>query len=131
VPYLQGVTTLEFLINPSTSRDPITLGYVTGVEFLDLLTGVEELESANEIQVTQNVPNPFIDFTTIGVSTKTSALVTVEVSNIMGQSMYMLNAGIRNGTHEIELSAEGLEAGIYFYTIRVGDKSITKKMIVE
>ena len=131
IPYLQGVTQLEFLINTNAATDPITLSYVTGIEFPDLLIGVEEFASANEIQVTQNMPNPFIGLTTIKVSTKTATLVTIEVSNIMGQSMYTLNAGIINGTQEIKLSAENLESGIYFYTVRVGNESITKKMIVE
>ncbi|MCD4664081.1 MAG: T9SS type A sorting domain-containing protein, partial [Bacteroidales bacterium] len=132
VPYLQGVTPVEFITNTSNSTDPITLSYITGIEFPVLCSvGIEEFASANGVNVTQNIPNPFIGSTTIEVSTETAATVTVEVSNIMGQSIYTLNAGIINGTQEIELSAENLEAGIYFYTVRVGNESITKKMIVE
>ena len=131
IPYVQGVTALEFLINTSTSEDPITFSYVTGVEFPDLVTGVREFESANGINVSQNMPNPFTGFTTIEVITETAALVTVEVNNIMGQSIYTIDAGIINGTQEIELSAKGLDAGIYLYTVSIGNESVTKKMIVE
>ena len=131
IPYVQGVTTLEFLINTSTSADPITLSYVTGVEFPDLITGIKEFKSANGINVSQNMPNPFTGFTTIEVITETAAAVTVEVSNIMGQSIYTIDAGIINGTQVIELSAKDLDAGIYLYTVSVGSESVTKKMIVE
>lgn len=132
VPYLQGVTALEFLINTVAHEDPITLSYVTGIEFPDLcITGVEEFGSANGINVSQNMPNPFTGSTTIEVSTESAALVTVEVSNIMGQNIYTVDAGIINGTQNIELSAKDLEAGIYLYTVRVGNESVTKKMIVE
>jgi hypothetical protein len=132
VPYIQGVSPIEFLTNTSSSNDPITLSYVTGIEFPDLcITGVEESALANSISVTQNMPNPFTGFTVIEVSTKTAASVTVEISNIMGQSIYTIDAGIINGTQKIELSAENLEAGIYFYTVQVGNERITNKMIVE
>ena len=131
IPYIQGVTPLEFLINTSSSADPITLSYVTGVEFPDLLTGVEEISSTNGISVSQNTPNPFNGSTAIEVSTKTAARVTVEVSNIMGQLIYRVDAGIVNGTQEIELSSKDLKTGIYLYTVNVGSESVTKKMIVE
>ena len=131
IPYLQGVTPLEFLINTSSSGDPITLSYVTGVEFPDLSVGIDEFASTNGIRVSQNTPNPFNGSTTIEVSTKTASLVTVEVSNIMGQLIYTVDAGIVIGTQEIELSSKNLETGIYLYTVNVGSESVTKKMIVE
>jgi len=132
IPTIQGVTPVEFVTNTSSSADPITLSYVTGIEFPVLCTtGIEELTSSSKVNVSQNIPNPFNGYTTIEVSTETAEAVTVEVSNIMGQSIYTLNAGNIDGKQEIELSAENLEAGIYFYTVRIGKESITKKMIVE
>ena len=130
IPYVQGVTPLEFLINTSSSGDPITLSYVTGVEF-PAFVGIDEFASTNGISVSQNTPNPFNGSTAIEVSTKTASLVTVEVSNIMGQLIYTVNAGIVNGTQKIELSSKDLETGIYLYTVNVGSESVTKKMIVE
>jgi hypothetical protein len=132
VPYLQGVNPIEFLTNTSTSGDPITLSYVTGIEFPNLCAvGIGELASLKNVSVTQNMPNPFTGLTVIEVSTGTAAAVTVEVSNIMGQSVYTVDAGIINGTQKIQLSAENLESGVYFYTVHVGSESITNKMIVE
>jgi hypothetical protein len=55
----------------------------------------------------------------------------VEVSNIMGQTIYVVNGGTVNGTKEIILNSNDMEAGVYFYTVTVGNESITKKMIVK
>ncbi len=132
IPYLQTITPTEFDNNGSATADPVTVHYVTGIEFPVLCpVGLEEMAQANSIQVSQNMPNPFTGATTINVSTQTAADVIVEVSNIMGQTIYTINAGIINGTQEIVLPAENLEAGIYFYTVRMGNESISKKMIVE
>ncbi|OYT17410.1 MAG: hypothetical protein B7C24_02925, partial [Bacteroidetes bacterium 4572_77] len=93
--------------------------------------GDDLVAQEGSISVSQNIPNPFTGTTTIEVSTETAATVLVEVSNIMGQSIYTINAGTVNGTSKIDLPANNLEAGIYFYTVRVGNESITKKMMVE
>ena len=130
IPTLQGADPTEAGTN--ALMDPITLSYITGIEFSVLCpVGLDEMTQANGIQVSQNMPNPFTGSTTINVSTQTAADVTVEVSNIIGQSIYTINAGIINGTQEIILPAENLEAGIYFYTVRIGNESISKKMIIE
>jgi hypothetical protein len=55
----------------------------------------------------------------------------VEVSNIMGQTVNTINAGTINGTLNVEIDASNLEAGVYFYTVTIGEQSISKKMIVE
>jgi hypothetical protein len=130
IPYLHGVTPVEFVINNSATHDPVTLSCVSGVNIF-LWEGIEGFAPVNRIIVSQNTPNPFTNITSIDVSTKTAAAVTVEVGNIMGQTMYTVDAGIINGTQKIELSAENLEAGVYFYTVHVGNERITNKMIVE
>jgi len=132
VPYLQAVTPGEFSSNTSTSGDPITLNFVTGIEFPNLLIGIDELESkSGNVSVSQNIPNPFTGETSIEVTTQTAAPVMIEVSNIMGQTVYTINAGTINGTKRIQLNSENMESGVYFYTVTVGNESVTKKMIVE
>ncbi len=131
IPTIQGITPNEFDTNGSASGDPITVNYITGIEFPELTVGLSEIENTYSFSVSQNMPNPFTGSTTINVSTQTPTDVTVKVSNIIGQTIYTLNAGTINGTQEIVLPAENLEAGIYFYTVRVGNESISKKMMVE
>jgi len=112
--------------------DPITVNYVTGIEFPKLpFVGTQELSSINHFKLTQNLPNPFNGTTTINVTTETVAPVMVEISNIMGQTIYTVDAGNVNGTQEITLKSNNMEAGVYFYTVTVGNESITKKMVVK
>lgn len=131
VPYITAVTPGEFASNGA--GDPITFNYVKGVEFPALgdYVSVNELDQSIGFEVSQNQPNPFAGATTITVKTQNPEQVFVEVSNIMGQLIYTLDAGTINGTQNIILNSANMEEGIYFYTISVGEESVTKKMIVE
>lgn len=133
IPYMQVVTPAEYASNGSASGDPVSINYVTGIEFpaLGEYVSVNELEKASGISVSQNQPNPFTGNTTITVSTETAAPVMVEVSNLVGQTIYTINAGTVNGTQEVVLSSNNLRSGVYFYTVHVGNESVTNKMIVE
>lgn len=131
IPYMQAISPSEF--SSSGATDPITINYITGIEFSALgeYVSVNNLKTESNILITQNNPNPFNGSTTINVTTETSAPVMVEVSNMMGQTIYTINGGTVNGTKEITLTSDNMEAGVYFYTVTVGNESITKKMIVK
>lgn len=133
IPYMNGVTPGEFSGNGSATADPISYDYVSGIEFPALgdYVSVNEIAKASGIKVAQNQPNPFNGTTTIEVNSATVAPVMVEVSNLMGQTVYTINAGTINGTKNVTLTSDNLEAGVYFYTVRIGSESVTKKMIVE
>ena len=57
--------------------------------------------------------------------------IQLEISNLMGQKVYQEDLGhMPAGTHHVTLDATGLESGIYFYTIKIGNSTVTKRMIV-
>ena len=129
IPMTTTVTPTEYESNGEL--DPVTHTYLDGIKYL-WVDGVNDgISSASAVKVSQNTPNPFNGSTTITVTTETSADVKVEVSNIMGQTIYTSNEGIVNGSKKITLNANNMEAGVYFYTVTVGNESITKKMIVK
>ncbi len=131
VPYMTSVSPAEFAGN--AAGDPISINYVTGIEFplINPFSSVNQLNHLSGVEVSQNQPNPFTGITTIEIKTQKASQINVEVTNLMGQTVYTFNAGTNNGTQKIILSAENLEAGVYFYTVRVGEESVTKKMIIE
>jgi hypothetical protein len=131
VPYITAVSPAEFASNGAA--DPITFNYVKGVEFpaLGAYVSVNEINQEVGFDVSQNQPNPFTGSTTIAVTTERADQVLIEISNIMGQTVSVVNAGTINGTQNITIDAHQLEAGIYFYTVNIGNESVTKKMIVE
>ena len=58
--------------------------------------------------------------------------VSVEVYSILGQAVQKTSNGIMaKGTHELIVDATGLNKGVYFISVKVGDQVQTRKMIVE
>lgn len=99
----------------------------------DILNGIsEENEIISGSNVSQNYPNPFNGSSTVYVMLDTPAGLGMEVTNLIGQVVYTLpEKQYPAGKAELTIQAEGLDSGIYFYTIRSGEKSVTKKMMIE
>ena len=132
IPITTSVSPAEFGTNDATA--PITHTYLNGIGFdEDFFIGIEDgIELKNtQISVSQNQPNPFSNTTVINLTSAVSAPVMIEVSNLMGQTVYSMNAGTINNNMRVELPAGDLESGVYFYTVRIGSESISKKMIIK
>ena len=91
----------------------------------------DELKS-DLFAVSDNYPNPFTKVTSFEVSMYKSGSVSVIVTNILGQEV-MQNSYSRMGAgnHTLTIDGSKLHAGVYFYTVKSGDMSVTKKMIVQ
>ena len=92
--------------------------------------GVNET-SSNGITVKQNTPNPFSKQTTIAYELKDAAAVSFVITDIMGRTVSTFEQGIVSaGKNKFTLNTDGYANGVYFYTLKAGDKTITKKMII-
>jgi len=132
VPYLNAVTISDFQNNGTASADPIGVQYVTGITFDALSVGVDEgFNTQSNISVSQNVPNPAINNTMIEISSETVAPARVEVTNMVGQTVYSVDAGIVNGSKTVTIDVSSFEAGVYFYTVTIGSERVSNKMIVK
>ena len=86
---------------------------------------------SNNLSVNQNQPNPFSNNTTITYTLDQRADVNLTVYNVAGAKVLEMNEGSKNaGSHQILLSADNLNSGVYYYTVSAGANQITKKMIV-
>ncbi len=93
-------------------------------------TGINEITPAN-LNVSQNVPNPFSDVTVINYSLAENVGVSLEVFDITGQKVQTIEQGKQAiGVHTIQLNSGTLQAGMYFYTLTAGTSRITKRMII-
>ena len=82
--------------------------------------------------VSQNQPNPFNDVTKIVTYLDNNSDVTLTVTNSLGQVVKVQEyTSLNKGNHELYITADNLESGIYFYTLTAGKNSITKRMMVE
>lgn len=82
--------------------------------------------------VSQNVPNPFSSSSVVSVVLKESSSLGLEVTNLTGQKVFeshLPHAGV--GVNNFTIASGDLTPGIYFYTVRAGESSVTKKMVVE
>jgi hypothetical protein len=97
-----------------------------------ITTGTGNGTKGNGATVTQNYPNPVRDFTSFKVYLAKSSKVTIDVLNVMGQTVMSMDKGMVNsGAQSYTIDCSGLTAGIYFYTVKINGESFTHKMIVK
>jgi len=86
----------------------------------------------NEYLLSQNYPNPFNPATKIDFTLEKSGFVSLKIFDVLGREVATLVEGKKSAAHySVDFYAENLRSGIYFYELRVDNKSIsTKKMIL-
>jgi subtilisin family serine protease len=79
----------------------------------------------------QNYPNPFNPSTTIKFDIPRQDFVNIGIYDILGRYIgEVLNEKLGAGSYEIKYDAGSLSSGVYFYTIRAGNFSDVKKMVL-
>jgi hypothetical protein len=82
-----------------------------------------------EFTLNQNYPNPFNPTTTINFSLPVASDVTLEIYNVLGQKVRtLINEAMEAGSHSVSFDGGDVSSGMYFYKLRAGDYSATKKM---
>lgn len=95
----------------------------------NLVTSVtDEGNNPDNFIVMQNFPNPFNPSTKIQFAIAEERNVEFLVHNILGELVDYKVQFLNAGSYSIEWQSKGA-AGVYLYTIRTGENSITKKMI--
>lgn len=136
-----GPDPVEFYTCQATDEQTV-LGFVDGTGFYlsspqailvraTLITdaGVEDQNFA--FNVGQNVPNPFDGTSVITYSLTESSNVSVEFVDVTGKVVKTVAPGTQDaGTYTIAIDGTELAEGVYFYTFTIGDKKVTKQMVV-
>ena len=82
-------------------------------------------------ELSQNYPNPFNPSTVIGYSISAESKVTLKVFNTLGREVTTLvNAEKPAGNYEVKFDAANIPGGIYFYELKAGKFSSTRKLIL-
>ena len=90
-----------------------------------------EWKAFNSFLLEQNYPNPFNPATRIGFGINNKANVEITVCNSIGEEIaVLLNEEKDPGYYRVEFNGTNLPSGIYFYQIKAGEFSETKKMIL-
>jgi hypothetical protein len=82
-----------------------------------------------ELELYQNVPNPVMDNTSISFYLPEDGDVRLTVSNTIGQEiMTLASDNYTKGMHTIQMDANTMSTGVYFYKLESNNKSITKQL---
>ncbi len=83
----------------------------------------------NSYALNQNYPNPFNPATTISFSLPNAADVSLRIYNVLGQEVETIVDGpMEAGQHQVTFDATNLSSGMYFYRLKSGSFTETRKM---
>jgi hypothetical protein len=86
-------------------------------------------------QLTNNVkvyPNPSSDYSYVDLSLSQTQNVDLVITNMMGQQVFGHAYGnLSAGNYTFVVESGKFSSGVYFYTMKAGNNSVTNKMIVE
>ncbi len=106
-----------------------TINYSEWIE-VEVLTSARE-EKPGEFALMQNYPNPFNPATNFGFRIASSALVTLRIFDVLGREVTtLINNEMEQGSYEITYNAKNLSGGVYFYTLKAGSFTQTRKLVL-
>jgi hypothetical protein len=101
------------------------------VKFGSALAVGQNYERPLRFALKQNYPNPFNPTTVIRYELPEAEMVSLKVYDMMGREVAILaNGRIDAGIHRVKFSATNLASGVYLYTLRSKNYSVTKKLLL-
>lgn len=106
-------------------------------DFADVAKGNFKSGDNSVVSVEENVlsnlnvyPNPFTSVATISFENGSAVDTEIKVTNMVGQIVLNEYLGEVVGTQTYELNGNNLEAGIYMVTVKAGNKTTTKRVVL-
>jgi hypothetical protein len=85
----------------------------------------------NQIFLSQNYPNPFNTRTIVTFTLPEPQNVKLTIYDVLGRRVKtFINEHRQAGVHAITFDASGLSSGVYFYRLRAGDQTETRRMVL-
>lgn len=96
------------------------------------VTGVENDNNVvSNFSLNQNYPNPFNPSTSIKYTLAGQNNVSLRVYDMLGREVATLVNGVQTqGEHQVSFNASNLASGMYVYTLRAGNFTQSKKMLL-
>ncbi|OGU52993.1 MAG: hypothetical protein A2315_01145 [Ignavibacteria bacterium RIFOXYB2_FULL_35_12] len=92
---------------------------------------VEVIVQPSEFALNQNYPNPFNPSTTINYQLAQKSVVELKVYDMLGKEIVTLVNEVQDaGYYKIQFDAVNYSSGIYFYQIKTGNFTETKRMVL-
>lgn len=103
------------------------------LNYLEAETSTNELlqSTVSLFTLHQNYPNPFTGSTKISYELGESGSVKLEILNLLGQQITTLVHEMKNpGSYCLNWNAEGLNPGVYFCRLKMGDSEKVIKLLI-
>jgi hypothetical protein len=123
--------------NPADKQYTRNLKNSNGIELVTVnrtLTAVRTTVSDNAqlFALTQNYPNPFNPSTAIRYQLSAVSFTTLKIFDVQGREVATLVNGIQGkGEHTVIWNARSVPSGAYLYRLTAGDRTETRKLIVQ
>lgn len=93
--------------------------------------GIENEFVSSTTELCQNYPNPFNPETSISFYNRIAGDVELSVYNVKGEKVASLvNEKMSEGFRKVNFNASGINSGVYYYTLKTPEKTLTKKMVL-
>ncbi len=115
---------------PGDDTQEMKFYYIDGYT-MPMPVGVDTHEGIANFAVSQNSPNPAVGSTNILVTSEKAGIIELSINNILGQVVHTESVNNSALAHTFSVDVSNFDSGVYFYTIGIGNNTITKKMIVK
>ncbi|MCK6649325.1 MAG: T9SS type A sorting domain-containing protein, partial [Bacteroidia bacterium] len=92
-------------------------------------TSIADLD-LTKFDVRQNAPNPFSEKSEIYFSSLSNSEVEFKVYNMVGAVVFADKFEAQKGSNIIKIDANSFAPGVYIYSVKNGEQTITKRMVV-
>ncbi|OFY14907.1 MAG: hypothetical protein A2X11_15620 [Bacteroidetes bacterium GWE2_42_24] len=111
---------------------PVYHDYLKGITFerneFIYGVGIEQMDFVNSVTA---YPNPVSEALSIEVNLNKASNLNIEMTNLLGQRVYALNANGVAGKNIYTLDVNNMKSGIYFYNISANGQKTTHKVVVK
>jgi hypothetical protein len=125
-------TSFEFgglLDQEGSTKDELMAAFLQFFDITYEWVGMDDIQE--NISNVLAYPNPFSNHVTISVNLEESSSVQIDIYNLTGRKIKSLAGETLNaGTHHFTWDATGINSGIYFYNLKIGNEVITKKLVL-
>jgi hypothetical protein len=95
------------------------------------ILSITPVRNENIYELRQNYPNPFNPTTTITYQIAKTGMVSLIVYDALGREVKTLVREAKApGKYSVEFNASKLSSGVYFYTMRAGEYTAAKKLLL-
>jgi hypothetical protein len=123
--YYYGVTALDRLHNESG------LSNVMGLNSAGVVSVEQASQVPKELALHQNYPNPFNPATAISYQLIATNHVSLDIFDLLGRKVAALvNEVQKPGVHTVRWEGSAFPSGVYFYSLKAGNVTLTKKMLL-